>query len=143
MGREEAGTDSLLAMDGQCECSALEGQEGVSPRFSLRLSGDDVSVGRRAMVSVRPSAILCYETNRSFALAYLYGAGLTKISLRKFSLATFFGMIIAIIGCYHGLTTTGGAEGVGKSTTRAVVLSLMLILVSDFFLTVLILSGRP
>ena len=57
--------------------------------------------------------------------------------------ATFFGMIIAIIGCYHGLTTTGGAEGVGKSTTRAVVLSLMLILVSDFFLTVLILSGRP
>jgi phospholipid/cholesterol/gamma-HCH transport system permease protein len=56
--------------------------------------------------------------------------------------AAFFGMLIAIIGCYYGLTTTGGAEGVGKSTTRAVVLSLMLILVSDFFLTVLILGGR-
>lgn len=61
-------------------------------------------------------------------------SGLTK--------AAFFGMIIAIIGCYQGLTTTGGAEGVGKSTTRAVVVSLMLILVSDFFLTVLILGGR-
>jgi phospholipid/cholesterol/gamma-HCH transport system permease protein len=56
--------------------------------------------------------------------------------------AAFFGMVIAIIGCYFGLTTTGGAEGVGKSTTRAVVLSLMVILVSDFFLTVLILGGR-
>jgi len=56
--------------------------------------------------------------------------------------AAFFGMLIAIIGCYYGLTTTGGAEGVGKSTTRAVVLSLMLILVSDFFLTVLTLGGR-
>lgn len=55
--------------------------------------------------------------------------------------AAFFGMIIAIIGCYHGLTTAGGAEGVGRSTTRAVVLSLMLILVSNFFLTVLIMGG--
>jgi phospholipid/cholesterol/gamma-HCH transport system permease protein len=57
--------------------------------------------------------------------------------------SAFFGMIVAIIGCYQGLTTTGGAEGVGKSTTRAVVLSLMLILVSNFFLTVLILGGKP
>ena len=57
--------------------------------------------------------------------------------------SAFFGMIVAIIGCYQGLTTTGGAEGVGKSTTRAVVLSLMLILVSDFFLTVLVLGGKP
>jgi len=57
--------------------------------------------------------------------------------------SVFFGMIVAIIGCYQGLTTAGGAEGVGKSTTRAVVLSLMLILVSNFFLTVLILGGKP
>jgi phospholipid/cholesterol/gamma-HCH transport system permease protein len=57
--------------------------------------------------------------------------------------SAFFGMLVAIIGCYQGLTATGGAEGVGKSTTRAVVLSLMLILVSDFFLTVLILGGKP
>ncbi len=57
--------------------------------------------------------------------------------------SAFFGMIVAIVGCYQGLTATGGAEGVGKSTTRAVVLSLMLILVSNFFLTVLILGGKP
>jgi phospholipid/cholesterol/gamma-HCH transport system permease protein len=47
----------------------------------------------------------------------------------------FFGMIIAIIGCYKGFNTKGGAEGVGKSTTSAVVLSSILILISDYFLT--------
>jgi len=43
-----------------------------------------------------------------------------------------FGMIIAIVGCYHGFKTTGGAEGVGLSTTKAVVYSSVLILISDY-----------
>jgi phospholipid/cholesterol/gamma-HCH transport system permease protein len=47
----------------------------------------------------------------------------------------FFGFIIAMIGCYVGLNTRGGAEGVGASAKRAVVLASVLILVSDFFLT--------
>jgi len=47
----------------------------------------------------------------------------------------FFGGIIALTGCYMGLATRGGAEGVGKSTTRAVVYSSIGILISDFFLT--------
>ena len=47
----------------------------------------------------------------------------------------FFGAIIAVTSCYQGFLTTGGAEGVGKSTTRAVVISSMLILISDYFLT--------
>jgi phospholipid/cholesterol/gamma-HCH transport system permease protein len=46
-----------------------------------------------------------------------------------------FGFIIAMIGCYVGLTTRGGAEGVGVSAKRAVVLSSVLILVTDFFIT--------
>ena len=46
----------------------------------------------------------------------------------------FFGVIIAIVGCYEGLQTTGGATGVGRSTTRAVVLSIVLIYISNFFL---------
>lgn len=48
--------------------------------------------------------------------------------------AIFFGAIIAIIGCYKGLRTEGGAEGVGRSTTSAVVVSSILILIADFFL---------
>ena len=46
----------------------------------------------------------------------------------------FFGMIIATMGCYHGFRTEGGAEGVGIATTRAVVYSCVLILVTDYFL---------
>jgi len=47
----------------------------------------------------------------------------------------FFGLIITVIGCYQGMTTTGGTVGVGRATTSTVVVSSILILVSDFFLT--------
>ncbi len=50
----------------------------------------------------------------------------------------FFGIEIAIIACYQGFSTTGGAEGVGKSTIKAVVISSMAILISDYFLTYLL-----
>lgn len=46
-----------------------------------------------------------------------------------------FGIIIALISCYKGFTTEGGAEGVGKATTQSVVISMVLILVVDTFLT--------
>jgi phospholipid/cholesterol/gamma-HCH transport system permease protein len=47
----------------------------------------------------------------------------------------FFAYFIAIIGCYNGLNTTGGADGVGRATTNTVVLGAILVLISDFFLT--------
>lgn len=50
----------------------------------------------------------------------------------------FFGAEIAIISCCSGFSTTGGAEGVGKSTIQAVVRSSMVVLISDYFLTYLI-----
>jgi phospholipid/cholesterol/gamma-HCH transport system permease protein len=49
-----------------------------------------------------------------------------------------FGFIIATIGCYYGMSTRGGTQGVGRSTTQAVVASSVLILVVDFFVTKLI-----
>jgi phospholipid/cholesterol/gamma-HCH transport system permease protein len=51
----------------------------------------------------------------------------------------FFGWIIAMVGCSVGLSTTGGTEGVGRATTRAVVAASIGVLVSDFFLTKLLL----
>jgi phospholipid/cholesterol/gamma-HCH transport system permease protein len=51
-----------------------------------------------------------------------------------------FGAIISITGCYFGLGTTGGTEGVGQATTRTVVASSVLILISYYFLTQLLLS---
>jgi phospholipid/cholesterol/gamma-HCH transport system permease protein len=52
----------------------------------------------------------------------------------------WFGFTIAVIACHQGLKTEGGAVGVGRSTTRSVVLCVMLIFISDFFLAQL-LSG--
>jgi len=49
--------------------------------------------------------------------------------------AAFFGLLVGVIGCQKGFFTTGGAEGVGRATTRAVVTASIAILISDFFLT--------
>ncbi len=49
-----------------------------------------------------------------------------------------FGFIISTVGCYYGMSTRGGTQGVGRSTTQAVVASSVLILVVDFFVTKLI-----
>jgi phospholipid/cholesterol/gamma-HCH transport system permease protein len=46
-----------------------------------------------------------------------------------------FGITIAMVGCYTGLKTKGGAEGVGKSTTLSVVTSFILIILFDCLLT--------
>ena len=55
--------------------------------------------------------------------------------------AVCFGALIAIIGCSWGLTTTGGAKGVGQSTTTAVVTSLLAIFISNFFLSWIMFQG--
>jgi phospholipid/cholesterol/gamma-HCH transport system permease protein len=49
--------------------------------------------------------------------------------------AACFGLILSLIGCYKGFNTSGGAEGVGRATTDAVVLASITILISDYFLT--------
>lgn len=50
----------------------------------------------------------------------------------------FFGAIIALVGCREGMETEGGATGVGQSTTRSVVISIVLIFIADFVLTFLL-----
>src|SRR5271155_1130425 len=46
-----------------------------------------------------------------------------------------FGFVIATIGCFYGMNTSGGTQGVGRATTQAMVASSVLILVLDFFVT--------
>jgi phospholipid/cholesterol/gamma-HCH transport system permease protein len=55
----------------------------------------------------------------------------------------FFGFIIAMTGCYVGLRTTGGTEGVGQSTTQSVVSSSIMIIAADFFLNNLLIYFAP
>ena len=49
--------------------------------------------------------------------------------------AAVFGVILSVISCYKGFYTKGGAEGVGRATTEAVVVSSVTVLISDYVLT--------
>ncbi|OFX14469.1 MAG: hypothetical protein A2Z18_04665 [Armatimonadetes bacterium RBG_16_58_9] len=54
----------------------------------------------------------------------------------------FFAGVIVIVGAQQGLLTTGGATGVGKSTTNAVVISIVIIYILNFFLAYVMFGGR-
>lgn len=71
-----------------------------------------------------------FNSIKVFAVPHDITGGLIK--------AMFFGLIIAIIGCHKGLTTAQGAEGVGRATTGSVVLSIILIFISNYFLSVIL-----
>ncbi|MGH6872445.1 MAG: MlaE family ABC transporter permease [Rhizomicrobium sp.] len=56
--------------------------------------------------------------------------------------ATVFGFIIALMGCYNGFNSKGGAQGVGAATTNAVVSSSILILAANYFLTSILFGAK-
>lgn len=76
---------------------------------------------------------LFIDSARNFLTAWDLYAGPLK--------AIVFGALIAVIGSSWGLTTSGGAKGVGQSTTTAVVTSLLAIFISDFFLSWMMFQG--
>ncbi len=84
-----------------------------------------------SLYSISPSAF--FESSRKFLEVWDLCSAAIK--------AAFFGALIAIIGCNWGLTTTGGAKGVGQSTTTAVVTALLAIFISNFFLSWLMFQG--
>jgi phospholipid/cholesterol/gamma-HCH transport system permease protein len=55
--------------------------------------------------------------------------------MQGFSKSVVFGFILATVGCYQGLNVRGGTQGVGRATTQAVVVSSVLIIIADTFLT--------
>jgi phospholipid/cholesterol/gamma-HCH transport system permease protein len=101
----------------------------------LALFADVVGFGGAMVV-----ANLQFDTPMGFFLR----TALESINMQDFmsglGKAPFFGISIAMIGCYYGIHTRGGTEGVGRSTTRTVVVSAVSILISDFMLTKLFLS---
>lgn len=88
-------------------------------------------IGGAIISNFHPKIFVSYATYYDSLTAALklreIGNGLIK--------AVVFGGIVAMVACYVGFKTTGGARGIGQSTTRSVVLSFMLILVADYFLT--------
>ena len=56
--------------------------------------------------------------------------------------AAAFGFIVALMGCYNGFNSKGGAQGVGAATTNAVVAASILILITNYLLTGLLFAGK-
>jgi phospholipid/cholesterol/gamma-HCH transport system permease protein len=79
------------------------------------------------VVLMRSNPVSYINRTFQFMTSYDLFSGLIK--------AAAFGFLLAVIGCQQGFHTTGGAEGVGRSTTSAVVVASIAILISDFFLT--------
>jgi phospholipid/cholesterol/gamma-HCH transport system permease protein len=107
----------------------------VAMLFFLSIISDLVGLTGGFAIS---ATLLGLDANQYWTTAYQslrFGdvvMGLTK--------PTLFGYIIATIGCYYGLSAKGGTQGVGRATTQAVVAASVLILVSDFFLTRLLMG---
>jgi len=73
----------------------------------------------------------------SMYLNITFDALLFKDLFTGLAKTVFFGMIIAFVSCYEGFNVEGGAEGVGKATTRSVVTTFILIIAADCFFTAL------
>jgi phospholipid/cholesterol/gamma-HCH transport system permease protein len=98
--------------------------------FFLTIISDAVGILGGAWVSV---FLLGQDGSQYFHTAYqsLRYADLVQGMVKPL----IFGLIIATIGCYYGMTTRGGTQGVGRSTTQAVVVSSVLIIASDFVIS--------
>ncbi len=91
---------------------------------------DSLGIGGGYLVSVRlmgANPVIYWDKTFQYLELNDLFSGLIK--------AAVFGLILSVTGCAKGYYTTGGAEGVGRSTTSAVVMGSLVILVSDFFLT--------
>ncbi|MGB9731397.1 MULTISPECIES: MlaE family ABC transporter permease [Calditerrivibrio] len=75
------------------------------------------------------------DINRTLYLQYMYQYVDLSDLYNGMIKSVVFGLILTLVGCYKGMAVSGGAEGVGRSTTESVVLSCILILVFDYILT--------
>lgn len=98
--------------------------------FFLTIISDAVGIAGGAIVSVGLLGLNASSYFQNSYRALAYGdvvQGLTK--------PLFSGFIIATVGCYFGMKTKGGTQGVGRSTTQAVVVSSVFIIIVDFIVS--------
>src|SRR5579864_7134595 len=98
--------------------------------FFLTIISDLVGLTGGWVVSVFMLGLDSYQYwNQSYQ--YLEAQDVTMGLIKP----VIFGFIIATVGCYYGLATKGGTQGVGRSTTEAVVAAMILIIMVDVFVT--------
>ena len=96
----------------------------------LVVLGDVVGMYGGFLVAVQllgANPVTYYDSSFQFLDLEDFTVGLVK--------AAVFGLILSVVACSRGYHTEGGAEGVGRSTTQAVVVGSLAILLADFFLT--------
>lgn len=98
--------------------------------FFLTILSDAVGIAGGALVSVTLLGL-----NASTYLHTSYRTLLYSDIVQGLTKPIFFGFIIASVGCYFGMNTRGGTQGVGRATTQAVVVSSVLIIVVDFLIS--------
>lgn len=85
------------------------------------------------------SSMLVAALSYGIPMEFFFSTALDSLQINDFvsgvSKTPFFGFLIAILGCYFGLQTRGGTEGVGRATTRSVVVVSISILMADALLT--------
>jgi phospholipid/cholesterol/gamma-HCH transport system permease protein len=99
----------------------------------LTILGDALGVGGGYLVGVKmmgANPVVYQQNTYQFLHMNDVWSGLIK--------SAFFGLILTLTGCVRGYYTRGGAEGVGRATTAAVVSASLIILLTDFFLTKLL-----
>ena len=78
------------------------------------------------------------------SLRYFFQSGFKNVDFSDFLPSTFktavYGLIIGVVACFEGMRTKGGTEGVGRSTTRSVVLASLFVILADVLLVRLILA---
>lgn len=132
----ELGTMRVTEQIDAMESMALDPIEFlVLPRFVAAAIMLPVLVVFADFVAIAGGGVVAVLTMRVEPQVYMDGLRLYFTMRDVFGgllKSAVFGMIIATMGCYHGFTTGGGAEGVGRATTKAVVASSLLILVCDY-----------
>jgi phospholipid/cholesterol/gamma-HCH transport system permease protein len=90
------------------------------------------------------SSMLVAALSYGIPMEFFFSTALDSLRITDFisgvSKTPFFGFLIALLGCYFGLQTRGGTEGVGRSTTRSVVVVSISILMADALLTQIFVS---
>jgi len=98
--------------------------------FFLTIIADGFGIAGGTLISVTITGLNVHSYLSSSYQSLLYGDVVQGLAKPLFS-----GFIIASVGCYFGMTTTGGTQGVGRATTQAVVVSSVFIIIVDLLVT--------
>ena len=113
----------------------------VMPRLAAMIVAVPLLTVYADVVGILGGAVVAkYQMANSFYLFFRNAAELLEVKDVLFGIfkSLIFGIIITMVACDQGLTTTGGAEGVGRATMRSVVYSFLLVLIANYLLLSLV-----